>query len=74
MEAASLVIRHQIEEEVWMFRPRKAQKLFEDESTISEKDRAREIYNSLEVDLIGDIRSELLDGYHETTQSSPREY
>lgn len=74
MESASLVIRHQIEEEVWMFRPRKTQKLSEYENIVPQKDRARKINDSLDVDLIRDIRSELLDGYHETTQSSPREY
>lgn len=67
IDAASLVIRHQIEEEVWMFRPRKADKLPDKDTGISPKDHARDIYDyySEEGDSEG-VRSTLQEAYYET--------
>lgn len=65
MLAASLVIRHQIEEEVWLFRPERSEKLAEGD-TISPKDHARDIYQYYQENTTGTIRSRLREAYHET--------
>lgn len=65
MLAASLIIQHQIEEEVRLFRPKKSDKLKEGDS-ISPKDHARDIYQHYQKNTEGNIRSRLREAYHET--------
>lgn len=63
IESASLVIKHQIEEGVWLFRPRKADKLLQDKNGMGQKEHARKIYESLNVTPINDIQSELYNTF-----------
>lgn len=65
MAAASLIIQHQIEEEVRMFRPKRSNKLPEGDG-ISPKDHAEDIYQYYRENTTGNMRSRLQEAYHET--------